>query len=149
MKVQGSLADVSTKYIPIPDGDYEMIVKEITYSKDGSEVKDDPNFDLVTIKSVVDEVGHPEYGKPVYDRINFKKKDGGENRWAKTQCKKYFEAIQGEERANSDDIDYDELINGRFRGFIKIEEYDDKNKPDGKGGYLKGQSNRLVDILAL
>lgn len=135
MKVNANLADVSTKYVPIADGDYEMKVVEVSADDSG----------VITVKSVVDEPGE-EYGKPVWDRINFVKNDGTPNKWAMTQTKKYFEAIAGEERANSDDLDWDEIKNGRFRGVVETDTYTPKS---GKNAGKETQKSVLSDILPL
>lgn len=138
-RVNASLKDVSTKFEVAPAGDYEFKVVEIQK----------PTDDDYIIISAIDEQGSPEYGKKVYDRFSFKKKDGGENRYGKAQLKRYFEAIVGEERANADDLDTDELLNGRFRGQISVEEWESKTKKDAQGNPAKGKSNSFETILPL
>ena len=136
MKVDANLADVSTQYQPIPDGDYEFELAEIKRDEKGTW-----NF-----KSVCKEPGE-QFGKPVFDNFNYVKNDGGENKYAKAQMKRYFEAINPDE-ANDPNADTDSLLNGRFRGVIEIQEYDSKKEMvDGKPKKMK--SNKFTNILPL
>lgn len=136
-KVNASLADVQTEFVAVAKGDYEMKVFEIDESGNQG---DNP---VVIIKSKVDEPSSDEFGKPVWDRIYLRTKKGEPNRYSLAQIKKYFQAICGDERANADDLEYEELLNGRFRGVIDNESYEDK-----KTGQKK-QSAKMADILEL
>lgn len=139
MKVNANLADVSTTYEPIAAGDYEFKLAEITRDENGN----------WAFKSVVDEQGNAEFGKPVYDRFNFTKKDGGENKFALAQFKRYAIATLGEERANADDLDTDEMLNGRFRGSVDIEEYPSKKHTNADGSPKIMKNNKFSAILPL
>ena len=136
-KVNASLADVSTEFVQIASGDYEMKVTEVDESKWETDK-------ILMIKSVVDQPGNEEYGKPIFDRIHGKKKDGTENEMGYRTIKRYFIAICGEDRANADYLDFDELKNGRFRGIISQYTYK-KNPTDVK----EKVGTQLDDILAL
>lgn len=144
-KIKGSLADVSTDYQLIEPDTYEFKVDEIEV-EETKPSKDYPEGQLLYIViSKVDQPGEEAHGRKVYDRIYWYKKakdgePGGENEYSKIQLKRYFEAILGEERANEDDLDTDELKGGRFMAEVTIESWENKNT--GKSG----QSNRLKNI---
>ena len=141
MKVNASLADVKTTYEPIPAGtDAEFKLAEISR---------DEETGAWNFKSVLDEPGHEHYGKPVYDYMGFTTREGKDNKFARAQFKRYFEAIVGEERANAEDLDTDEILNGRFRGVVDIEEYDSKKHKNPDGTPKKAQSNKFSAILPL
>jgi hypothetical protein len=141
-KIQGTLADVSTTYVMIEPDTYEMKVKEVDLQEKP------PTSDLVSgqlthiIKSVVDQPGHEHHNKPVTDYINWYKKDGTVNEYSQAQVKRYFEATLGEERANGEDLDTDELIGQRFMAEVYIDSYVRK---DGSGG----ETNRLKNVVPI
>ncbi len=135
MKVDANLADVSTQYEPIPAGDYPFELKEIKRDEKGT----------WTLKSVCQEAGE-QFGKPVYDTFNYTKKDGGENRYAKSQMKRYFEALDPD-NANNPDADTDSLLNGRFTGVVIVDEYTVTKEGPDKG--KKRKTNKFDNILPL
>lgn len=135
MKVEANLADVNTQYEPIPGGDYPFELKEIKRDEKGTW-----NF-----KSVCIQQGE-QFGKPVYDNFNYVKNDGGENKYAKAQMKRYFEALDPD-NANNPEADTDSLLNGQFTGVVEIQEYEIKKEGPNKG--KKGKSNKFTNILPL
>jgi hypothetical protein len=129
-KIKASLADVSTEFFPIDPGEYEMEVVKVeeTTSEDGR-----------TVYAIVSKVSDPGdfHGRQVWDRIHIHKKDGELNPVGLAQLKRYFEAVVGEERANSDDVDTDELIGGTFQAEVTIESYKDKQGKDRQNNRLR------------
>lgn len=142
-KVKGSLADVSTEYQLIEPDTYELRVDKIEVEEEKPSAEKKSGQLTYLIISKVDQPGHEHHNKPVRDYIFWYKKDGDENEYSKIQLKRYFEAILGEEEANRDDLDTDELLNGRFQAEVVIETYEDKKTKEEK------QSNKLKNISAL
>lgn len=141
-KVKGSLADVQTEYVLIEPEVYEMKVDKIE-AEEGEKTPDYPEgqFTYIVI-SRVDQPGDEHHNKPIRDYINWFKKGGDVNEYSKINLKRYFEAIVGEERANEEDLDTDELIGGRFQAEVYIDSYTRKDGSEGK-------SNKLRNITSL
>lgn len=141
-KIKGSLADVSTEYVLIEPNTYEMKIDKIE-TQEGDPTTDYPDGQFTYIvTSKVDEPGTDHHNKPVRDYINWYKKGGEVNEYSKVQLKRYFEAILGEEAANREDLDTDEIVGGRFMADVYIDKYTRKDNTEG-------QSNKLKNIVAL
>ncbi len=141
-KIQGTLADVSTQYVLIDPDTYEMKVEKIDIDEKPASAEMPAGQYTYIITSRVDMPGTDHHNKPVREYISWFKKDGNVNEYSKVNLKRYFEAILGEDEANRDDLDTDELIGGRFLAEIRIETY---TRNDG----VEGQSNKLKNIVAL
>lgn len=129
-KVKASMADVSTEFTQVGPGVYIFEVQEV------KEVEADKKLGRLRydVKSEVIEVedGEPEnLGRTFQDRIHFHKKDGEPNEFGIAQLKRYFEVTVGEERANADDADTDELIGHQFRAQITHRGYEQEDKLTG------------------
>jgi hypothetical protein len=141
-KVKGSLADVSTVYELIEPEVYEFRVDKIeTEERDPTKEYPEGQFAYI-ITNRVDEPGSDHHNKPVKDYIYWFKKGGEVNEYSKINLKRYFEAVVGEERANEEDLDTDELVGGRFQAEVYIESFTRSDGTDGK-------SNKLKNILPL
>ncbi len=141
-KIQGSLADVSTQYVMIDPDTYEMKVDKIDIDEKPKSPEMPSGQYTYIITSRVDMPGTDHYNKPVREYISWFKKDGDVNEYSKVNLKRYFEAILGEEEANRDDLDTDELIGGRFLAEVRIDSY---TRQDG----TEGQSNKIKNIVPL
>lgn len=141
-KIKGSLADVSTEYQLIEPDTYEMKVDKVEVEETPPSSERPSGQLAYVVHSRVDDPGSESNNKPVRDYIFWYKKDGQENEYSKIQLKRYFEAVLGEEEANRDDLDTDELIGGRFQAEVYIDSY---TRSDG----TEGQSNKLKNISPL
>lgn len=121
-KVRGTMADVSTTYEPIDPDTYEMKVAGV----EEKQLSKKPERWMYTVKSQVDMPGTDHHGKPVYTRITIHKKDGDVNEIALAELKRFFEVTVGEDRANADDADTDELLQQRFLGEVIIRHWEDE-----------------------
>lgn len=150
-KVKAGIADVKTEYQQIDPGVYEFKVEKIEIRKDPS----DPDY-LIT--SRVDQPGTDHHNKPVKEYIAMNKKDGTPNEYGMAELKRYFEAVLGEDEtqalAESEELDTDMLIGGRFQAEVFHEPFDRKNKDgslmlDSEGNPIQGINARLKGVQAL
>ena len=140
-KIKGTLADVSTEYVMIEPAVYEMRIEKVEVEEQPASSSGKEHDQLFyEIVSRVDEPGTDHYNKPVRDRIYWYKRDGTVNEYSKVALKRYFEAVLGEEEANRDDLDTDELINGRFLGQVTIRSYTRNDGGEGKSNEIKNVS---------
>lgn len=124
-KIKASLADVSTEIPLIDPGIYEFEIQKVEERNDG---------DVYLIYNVVQDAGEMQ-GRKLVDYINLKKNDGGQNDYALTTLKRYFEAAFGKEEVaewGDDDFDTDELQGKSFRGQVKIDSYTPKDDPSAE-----------------
>jgi hypothetical protein len=127
-KLQASLADVSTEFVPAPPGVYIMEITDVTDKETEGRI-------TYTVKSKIVEIitGDPEaLNKPITDFISIHKADGSINQYGLIQLKRYFEAVLGKDNveARGDDLDTDELKSQRFKAQVEIESYWKKDTPD-------------------
>lgn len=120
-RIQASLADVSTEFVPAPPGVYIFEIADVVETTREAKI-------TYQVKSKIEEVvsGDDEaLGKTVVDFISIHKADGSINQYGLITLKRYFEAVLGkdnvEQRGN--DLDTDELKNQRFKGQIEISSY--------------------------
>ena len=131
-RIQGSLAHVSTEFEVYEPDTYTMQIKKVEVK-----TKDDENGGKDTrVQYIITlEFADGEYkGRKLMDFIEYHKKDGEINPIGQIQLKRYFEAVVGEERANEDDLDTDELLDGDVLVELKISSYtkDGKEKKNNK-----------------
>lgn len=120
-KVRASLKDVSTQYQPIEPATYEVEVVECTET-----VKEDDRV-YYTIKAEIKGVFEDgvstasDYDKrKITDFIHIHTRDGEINEVGLIQLKRWAEATVGEDRANDDDFDTDEMIGQRCMADIIV-----------------------------
>jgi hypothetical protein len=129
-RVKASMADVSTDYNPCEPG---VAVFQI------EEVKENTGDDGRTMYEVRQKIinyqdgGKDEdVGRTVTSRVHIHKKDGTLNDIGLAQLKRYFEVTVGEDRANAEDADTDELLNQQFLGQLVIRSYKSKDALTGE-----------------
>jgi len=149
-KIRASLADVSTEYVLPDPGPYVFRVKEITENVSKEKApKSGMDVERVTyvVKSVIvrDLDGNEDHvNKPVFDYINIHTKEGELNDISLANLKRYFEAIIPE-RADAEDADTDELVNGEFQAQLYHDSYEDKNtKEERHSAKIKSSSIQPV-----
>lgn len=131
-RIQASLADVSTEFVPAAPGVYIFEIADVVeQTKDGKvtyQVKS-------KIVEPVDGAGDAEsVSKTVTDFISIHSKDGSINQYGLITLKRYFEAVLGKDNVaeRGDDLDTDELKNQRFKGQIKIGHYWPNSVPESE-----------------
>lgn len=122
-RIQASLADVSTEFKPVDPDVYESEIDGV------EEVKEDEKIHYI----VTHQIKSPGdfFNRKLKDYIYIHKKNGELNEFGLSQLKRYFEATVGEDRANSEDADTDELIHQHLRIQVGMEEYEFDNKLTG------------------
>jgi hypothetical protein len=120
-RIQASLADVSTEFVPADPGVYVFEIEDVEESeKEGKLTYKVKNRIKENVSGSDDSLE-----KVVTDFISIHKKDGSINQYGLITLKRYFEAVLGKENveARGDDLDTDELKGQRFKGQIDIESY--------------------------
>lgn len=140
-RIRGTLADVSTEYQLVDPDTYEMKVSAVEIEERPADGSNEHEQLTYIITSRIDEPGE-HYNKPVRDYLWWFKKDGDPNEYTMATMKRYFIAVAGEDRANEEDLDTDELIGGRFLAEVYIDTY---TRKDGS----EGSSNKIKNIVPL
>jgi hypothetical protein len=121
-KINASLSDVSTEFVPAEPGIYILEITDVVETnKDGK-----TSYQVKSkIAEVVEGVGEDSVGKTITDFVSIHKKDGSINQYGLITLKKYFEAVLGKENvaARGDDLDTDELKGQRFKAQVAIDSY--------------------------
>jgi hypothetical protein len=120
-RIQASLSDVSTEFVPADPGVYVFEIEEVEESeKEGKITYKVKNRIKENVSGSDDSLE-----KVVTDFISIHKKDGSINQYGLITLKRYFEAVLGKENveARGDDLDTDELKGQRFKGQIEIDSY--------------------------
>jgi hypothetical protein len=130
-RVKASMAEVSTDFNPMRPGVYDFEITKVTEDTN----KDTQRTKYTVENKVVGLVSDGEQeavGRNIRDAIHIHKRDGELNEIGLAQLKRYFEVTVGEERANAEDADTDELVHQRFRGQVVIESYTVEDALTGK-----------------
>lgn len=142
MRFKHDLSQVSTKFELIEPGDYQASIEEVRYDPDKDHV-DDPHWLELHLK--ITEPG--DYlGRKTRDRIYFYKNDGDMNEYGLAQLKRYVESTLGEERANSEDFDPEELVGQSVILTIGIRE--GKAKKEGEEAPKFNEVKRITSLSA-
>lgn len=131
-RINASMKDVSTDFNPIEPGIQrcEIVeVKEVT--NDGPPLRTEYHVKCKVLE-IIENGKEEDVGRTFTDRIYIHKKDGELNELGIAQLKRYFEVTVGDERANAEDADTDELIGGQFRVQTKFESYEVKDNLTGQ-----------------
>jgi hypothetical protein len=143
-RLVASLANISTDYTPCDPGVARF---EIT----GVEAQEtEGRVTYIVSQKIVEYVedGNPDHvGRSVTNRISAHKKDGTLNEIGLSQIKRYFEVTVGDDRANADDADTDELIGQQFIGQLEIRSYMTLDKLSGE--QQERQTNEITRFAAL
>lgn len=141
-KVNANLAEISTSFEPVEPGVYEFLIKDIEIEElDAEGGKKKGKRQVYIFKNKIDQPDSEENGREIWDRIHIHKKDGTINEFGLVQLKRYFEAVLGEGNADRDDLDTDEIKNGRFQAEVAIETYTKNGE--------EIPTNRLKNIVSL
>jgi hypothetical protein len=122
-RIQASLADVSTEFVPSAPGVYIFEINDVVeQTKDG---KITYQIKSKIIEPFGDAGDADSVGKVVTDFISIHSKDGSINQYGLITLKRYFEAVLGKDNVaeRGDDLDTDELKGQRFKGQIEIDSY--------------------------
>lgn len=118
-KLPGSLADTSTTIVPMDAGTYELEIDEVEVGKSKSKL------DMVT---VVYKVAEGDFkGRQIRDYFVLETKQHEANEAGLRGFKRLVVAALGEERANAEDFDTDELQGMRVTAVIKQDSYEDED----------------------
>jgi len=144
-RIVASMADVSTDYNPCEPGVARLQIDTV------DAVTSDDGRTHYVIKSkimeYVDGGKQEDVGRTITSRVHVHKKTGELNEIGLAQLKRFFEVTVGEDRANAEDADTDELINQQFLGQISIRSYSTKDALTGDT--VERQSNELDRLAAL
>lgn len=121
--------DISTEYVPPDEGEQPARIVEVTSGKTKKN-----NLEQLTIKCEIDNPGHDDHGKPVFDFIVLETNKGGDNDVGYGKVKQYVEAILGEEVANDPEfeLDTDDFLNGEVVIQIKHRSYTPEGETDAR-----------------
>lgn len=153
-KVQGTLKDVSTTYIPIVPDDYEFKIEKVEQEIEPPSSGRPKGQVIDTLHLRVDQPTSDENNRPVRESFYlyaYKQNPEGEiNERAQRDLKAYFEAVFGKEEVatwEDDDYDTDKLVAQRIRASVYHESY--KMKKDGIETGEIGTSVRLKNIVSI
>jgi hypothetical protein len=133
-KLPSSLADVSTTIIPLPEGSYNLEVDEVTVGKSKSQL------DMITVTyKLLDNEEFPNRTIRDYFVLETKKHEPNES--GLRGFKRLVVAALGEERADAEDFDTDELKGATITAIIKQEQYEDEDTGE------EMVSNRIKKII--
>lgn len=146
-RVRASMADVSTEFVNITPGVYELEIVNCEEKK----VSDSPERYAYAFEYRI--VGtEPEnadmQGKTFKNSVHISKKDGQTNEYGVAELKRHFEVTLGEEAANDPDADTDSLKNQRFRAQTILESFKKENKLTGQTDERKSTKIEAMAPLA-
>jgi hypothetical protein len=131
-KLPSSLADVSTKVVPMEEGTYSAVIDEVELTKSKSKL------DMVVVTYKI--VDHEIYAKrEIKDYFVLETKEHEPNESGLRNLKRLIVATVGEDRANDEEFDTDELEGQQVTLVVKQESYE----ADGE----EGVSNRVKKVL--
>ena len=134
-KLPGSLADVSTTFVPMPEGSYSAIIESVDLGKSSKS-----KVPMITVEYKI--IDNEEFkNRKLYDYFTLETKSGEPNEAGMRSLKKLIIAALGEDRANADDFDTDELEGQQVTLVVKQEQYEDE-------GGDEQVSNRVKKVLA-
>lgn len=139
--IQHDFTQISSSMEPLPDGEYECVVKEI----DGNAVSKESSLPMVKVTLEVDDPKFPDYsGRLIFDQFTLQTKEGKPNKVGLGQLKAYAEATLGDEAANSSEgIDTDAMAGSKVLAVIKLRSW----SREVNGITETGTSNNVKKIL--
>lgn len=117
-KLSQGLSEVSTVIVPLPEAAYQLEIAEVEVGQSKSKL------DMVTVTYKVTEGDFK--GRQLRDYFVLETKEHQPNESGLRTLKRLIVASLGEDRANSEDFDTDELQGAIVTGFVKQEDYDDE-----------------------
>ena len=145
-KIKASMKDVSTDFSPIEPGVYKLEVQSVEEHED--EQTGRIHYEIQSkIVAAEDGGNEDDVGRNFRDRIHIHKKDGELNQMGLAQLKRYFEVTVGEDRANADDADTDELVNQQFLGQLTIRKFTQEDNLTGEK--VERQTNEISRMASL
>jgi uncharacterized protein DUF669 len=117
-KLPQSLADVSTKSVPMPEGVYQAVIDEVEVGESKSKLP------MVTITYRITEGEFTKRTLNDYMVLETKKHEPNEP--GLRSLKRAIVAALGEDRANADDFDTDELAGQAVTLVVKQDSYEDE-----------------------
>lgn len=128
-KLPQSLADVSTVVVPLAEGVYAASIDEVEVGQSKSKLP------MVT---VIYEISDGEFkGRKLYDYMVLETKKHEPNEAGLRQLKRLIVAALGEERADAEDFDTDELVGASVTLVVKQESYEDEGGDDQISNRIK------------
>lgn len=128
-KLPQSLADVSTVVVPLTEGVYAASIDEVEVGQSKSKLP------MVT---VIYEISDGEFkGRKLYDYMVLETKKHEPNEAGLRQLKRLIVAALGEERADAEDFDTDELVGASVTLVVKQESYEDEGGDDQISNRIK------------
>lgn len=119
-KLPSSLSDVSTTIVPMEEGTYSATISEVEVGKSKSKL------DMVTITYKIQD--HDQYkGRELRDYFVLETKEHEPNESGLRNLKRLIVATLGEDRANDEDFDTDELQGQQVTLVVKQDSYEDKD----------------------
>lgn len=119
--LNAKLADISTKVEPVDDGAHRAQIKSVEQGKSKKS-----QVPMVTIVYKINDENDPHNKRELSDYFTLQQKDGEPNEAGLRGLKRVIVAALGEERADAEDFDTDELIGADVEIVTKQESYTDE-----------------------
>lgn len=117
-KIEGGLQDISTERRVAPEGIYAGQIKSITLA---------PNKNGKPMFTIETQITEGEYSGMILSKyLTLQTKEGKKNEGALRELKILVTDVLGEERANNEDFDTDELLDQVVGLYVAVESYEDK-----------------------
>ena len=121
-KLPQSLADVSTKVTPMPEGTYAAVIEEVEVTESKSKLP----MVVVTYKITEGEFAN----RKLTDYMVLETKKHEPNEAGLRQLKRLIVATLGEERADAEDFDTDELQGNACTLIVKQDSYNEEGEEE-------------------
>ena len=133
-KLSADFSAISTARELLQDDVYVFVVREV------KEDLTSTGKQRITIIAEVEDPDHPNETSrkaKMFDGLVMTKNDGSLNEISLRQLKRYMEAILGEDAANTDELDTDDLVGGKFLGEVKLTSYEKNGEQIPKNEFRK------------
>ena len=138
-RIKASLADVSTEFIPVEPGLYELEIDKIEEAEKNAELV---GYRVISLVKSAGEM----FGRKISDYISIVKKNGEVNEVGLSTLKRYFEVTHGKEVVaewSDDDYDTDVLKGKMFQAQVTIESY----TPEGETEPRKNNKFKRMEAI--
>ncbi len=132
-RLGASLADISMKVVPITDGAHRASIVEAKMGKSKN------NIPMVTLSYEISEGDFK--GRKLSDYFTLQTNNGDANEAGLRGLKRIIAATLGEDRANADDFDTDELVGQDVEIVVKQESYTD---PDTDETSIQNKVKKVI-----
>lgn len=136
-KIGAGLADISTKIDPLPENTYRAEIADVTHGKSKKS-----SVPMITVEYKLTKDNEEGGGRTLYDYFTLEQTNGDVNEAGLRSLKRLIIAACGEDRANAEDFDTDELKGQLVDLVVKQEGYEDEAGDEQV-------SNRVKKVVAI